>query len=689
MATTSVPPDASTHDAAADVSADVTLTVCRPPLWRGSFGLASTAATVLLVSSIVDVVPKWFGGRPLDQDSLFGLGLCALWGTVLALGYARRWWVRRRPLPPIVFGRAGVQLPRDPEGRGAIFVPYDDILTVGQSERPYISTRWPGSAQGANRPQRRGAKTLHAWHHFFVETPKRTISIPQPMFCAGDGHETFFYQLQRRISQRPQGLATLRATEQLRRPALVALRRRPLATQVLFGVAAVLFLNSWLKGALSTPFGLLRWGAMAPALVGQHGELYRLLAASFLHGHWLHAAMNALALSYLGTLLERLLGWQRMVLLYLCCGAFAMACSAYAADALMSVGASGALFGLLGAFAWLSWRMGPALPLGVRQPWRWWTSLLVINALVPLVWPVVDWVAHLSGFVCGVAMMAALQGRRRALLPPPGRVVWALCGVAVVCQSLALGQAVWRAAKTSADGETYVAGLLLRDPRTPAATLHNFAWLWAVERGADEAHLAAGRDCAAEAVRRAPRVPAYRATLADLERRLGEVDAATADWAQALGEVLVQMPYVTGSQGTDTVAAPYAFELVHLLHQRLPAPVAAPMPGPQPAPAAVALDSRPLQAQRRGRAWVLDWPTEAVARPREAYLLARNGDAAVALVIVELPAQPPTPWEVPEGLRDVLEGCGAESLQLAYVRDGSLDGAKGCPDACWRSWRVP
>src|SRR5690606_4193606 len=100
---------------------------------------------------------------------------------------------------------------------------------------------------------------------------------------------------------------------------------------------------------------LVAFGANAPALVTA-GEWYRLLSANFLHVGWLHLYMNGIGLFVLGMLLERLVGPWRFVFVFLTSAAAGAAASLLVSDAALSVGASTAVFGLLGAYALINWR---------------------------------------------------------------------------------------------------------------------------------------------------------------------------------------------------------------------------------------------------------------------------------------------------------------------------------------------
>src|SRR5215212_1607432 len=122
----------------------------------------------------------------------------------------------------------------------------------------------------------------------------------------------------------------------------------PLATYALIAVNALLFLGS--GGSLGGGGGNKVFSdfALYGPLVDQ-GDYWRLVTAGFLHSGLLHIGFNMYILYWLGTMLEPSLGHLRFLALYmtsLVCGSFgALLLSPNA----VTVGASGAVFGLMGA----------------------------------------------------------------------------------------------------------------------------------------------------------------------------------------------------------------------------------------------------------------------------------------------------------------------------------------------------
>ena len=100
--------------------------------------------------------------------------------------------------------------------------------------------------------------------------------------------------------------------------ALMALR--PVrATYALIGLYIVLFGLCELWGGSESIATLVAMGAEVPALIKQ-GEWWRLLAATALHGGLIHILLNSYVLYSFGPFLEKLLGWQRFLVLYILSG---------------------------------------------------------------------------------------------------------------------------------------------------------------------------------------------------------------------------------------------------------------------------------------------------------------------------------------------------------------------------------
>ena len=156
---------------------------------------------------------------------------------------------------------------------------------------------------------------------------------------------------------------------------------------------------------------LLALGASGALPVLREGAWWTLLSAGWLHGGLLHILFNMLWVRQLGPATTELYGPGRMLLIYLLASVVGFLASAFGGVFLfflsfimgghpygISVGASAAVFGLLGAMVYAG-RRGVASHLG-RQAWGYAVALFIFGLIVP---GVDNW-AHLGGFVGGYSL---------------------------------------------------------------------------------------------------------------------------------------------------------------------------------------------------------------------------------------------------------------------------------------------
>ncbi len=205
------------------------------------------------------------------------------------------------------------------------------------------------------------------------------------------------------------------------------LNRRPIVTQVLIALNALVFVAELLVtrgeslwGSVSSEIsdrGLLvgfgTFDGITPVGVAA-GETYRIITGGFLHAGLLHIGMNMLVLWVLGSQLEPVLGRSRFLALYitsLVAGAFGVL---LVSPTSATVGASGAIFGLLGAaFAAQKAR-------GI-DPWRSGIGgLLIVNLIITFAIPGISIGGHIGGLVGGlVAGFVIFQFDQRVRSPLP------------------------------------------------------------------------------------------------------------------------------------------------------------------------------------------------------------------------------------------------------------------------------
>lgn len=176
------------------------------------------------------------------------------------------------------------------------------------------------------------------------------------------------------------------------------------ANILMFGVSIVRTMSAGGGGGLSLLWGmngqeLYRLGASyGPAIFYGH-EWYRLVTAMFLHGGLIHIGFNMMAFIEFGPALEELYGSARFLFLYTVTGAFGFVLSALLGH--FSVGASGALLGLIGAILAVTTRRGGAYMRELRS--RLIGSIVTLFALGFLMTGI-DNAAHVGGLIAGFAL---------------------------------------------------------------------------------------------------------------------------------------------------------------------------------------------------------------------------------------------------------------------------------------------
>jgi membrane associated rhomboid family serine protease len=217
---------------------------------------------------------------------------------------------------------------------------------------------------------------------------------------------------------------------------------RPLATYTLLGINTVmLFAAALLSGSA---FGLLdptvpalcQLGALNSAAIAESGQWWRLLTVMVLHGGLLHWAFNSWALWAFGPTLESMLGWARFLALYVGAGLVGAGASFAFNQTTLGVGASGAIFGLLGAliaYFFRRRRQGGSMPLQSLL------LVLLLNLFIASRNPSIDNLAHIGGFLAGLVAMALYDavGPRNRTLQAAALAVPFLAGIALAVLGVA------------------------------------------------------------------------------------------------------------------------------------------------------------------------------------------------------------------------------------------------------------
>ena len=213
-------------------------------------------------------------------------------------------------------------------------------------------------------------------------------------------------------------------------------------TQAIFGINVAVFVAMTLAGVsmLDNPSGqdLVRWGAnFGPLTVS--GQWWRLLTCVFIHGGLLHIAFNMWCLWDLGRLAESVYGHWTFAAVYLISGLSASLASVVWNPVILSVGASGAIFGIAGALI-ASFYLGEfSLPRAAMTGMLRSVVLFVgYNLFFGAVIARTDNAAHIGGLVMGLLLGALI-----AMVAPQHDAVGRRIAILLVGALLVAGGVMW------------------------------------------------------------------------------------------------------------------------------------------------------------------------------------------------------------------------------------------------------
>ncbi len=177
---------------------------------------------------------------------------------------------------------------------------------------------------------------------------------------------------------------------------------QPLWTFVFLAVNVLLWLAMTFSGGSENPRVLINFGAKLNSRI-INGEYWRLLTACFLHIGFVHLMFNSYALFSFGVEVERRYGWERFLALYLLSGISGTVLS-FVGNRALSAGASGAIFGLVGATI--------AYFASYRDEFGHWGRRQLLSVLIVaaynLMWgfavPGIDNLGHIGGLASGLLL---------------------------------------------------------------------------------------------------------------------------------------------------------------------------------------------------------------------------------------------------------------------------------------------
>lgn len=174
---------------------------------------------------------------------------------------------------------------------------------------------------------------------------------------------------------------------------------RPYVTYVLIGMNVLLYILMYFLGSGSEDENtLIRFGALVSDLVKNH-EVYRLITSMFLHAGIFHLLFNMQALYILGPQIENFFGKGKYLFIYFFSGLVGNLLSILFIPHTISVGASGAIFGLLGALAYFGYHhrvyLGNVLKTQI-------IPIIILNVAIGFLIPNINIIAHLGGLLAGI-----------------------------------------------------------------------------------------------------------------------------------------------------------------------------------------------------------------------------------------------------------------------------------------------
>lgn len=170
-------------------------------------------------------------------------------------------------------------------------------------------------------------------------------------------------------------------------------------TRILILANVLVFAWTSLNNATASGASLVHYGAFYGPNV-QNGEWWRAFTAAFIHDGFLHIAFNMFALWQIGTIVEKLFGTPKMAMLYVASiigSGWAIYQFSYSE---VTIGASGAIFGLFGALVAAGLRLGKYGQQLVRSM----LGLVIINVLLGFMIPNISQAGHLGGLVAGFVL---------------------------------------------------------------------------------------------------------------------------------------------------------------------------------------------------------------------------------------------------------------------------------------------
>ena len=188
--------------------------------------------------------------------------------------------------------------------------------------------------------------------------------------------------------------------------------KQPIVTYIIMAICIILFILMELSGGSTNSQTLLKYGANLDVLV-KNGEYYRLFTCIFLHIGIMHLLCNMYSLYIIGREVENLFGKIKYIIIFILSGIFGSIMSLAFTHNTISAGASGAIFGLLGALLYFGMHYRTYLGEAIK---RSIIPIIVVNLIIGFFAVGIDLAAHIGGIVGGVlvAMMVGVPDKSKA-----------------------------------------------------------------------------------------------------------------------------------------------------------------------------------------------------------------------------------------------------------------------------------
>lgn len=175
--------------------------------------------------------------------------------------------------------------------------------------------------------------------------------------------------------------------------------KKPIITYIIIAICLLLFGTMYIFGNGSEDtMTLLLFGANLDVLV-ESGQVYRLLTCTFLHIGIIHLICNMYSLYVIGKEVETLYGKWKFLIIYALSGICGSILSLAFSPNTVSAGASGAIFGLLGALLYFGYHYRTYLGATIK---RSILPVIIINLVIGFLNPAIDNAAHIGGLVAGI-----------------------------------------------------------------------------------------------------------------------------------------------------------------------------------------------------------------------------------------------------------------------------------------------